>query len=83
MMSSGGMTARLDRLQKSGLIERTPHPGDRRASLVKLTPKGFDLIEAMMPLHMAESQAMLADLSREEQAVLGTLLARLIATVEA
>jgi hypothetical protein len=37
----------------------------------------------MMPLHMAESQAMLADLSREEQAVLGTLLARLIATVEA
>ncbi|HBV13320.1 MAG TPA: MarR family transcriptional regulator [Brevundimonas sp.] len=83
MMSSGGMTARLDRLQKSGLIERTPHPGDRRASLVKLAPKGFDLIEAMMPLHMAESQAILAGLSREEQAALGALLARLIATVEA
>ncbi len=70
-------------MQKSGLIERTPHPSDRRASLVKLTPKGFDLIEAMMPLHMAESQAILAGLSREEQAALGALLARLIATVEA
>ena len=82
MMSSGGMTARLDRLQKSGLIERTPHPSDRRASLVRLTAKGFDLIDGLMPLHMAESQTMLAGLSREEQATLSALLARLIGALE-
>ncbi|ASD25547.1 MarR family winged helix-turn-helix transcriptional regulator [Brevundimonas diminuta] len=82
MMSSGGMTARLDRLQKSGLIERMPHPSDRRASLVRLTAKGFDLIDTLMPLHMAESQAMLADLSRDEQAALSALLARVIGALE-
>ncbi|MET4684673.1 MarR family winged helix-turn-helix transcriptional regulator [Brevundimonas faecalis] len=78
MMSSGGMTARLDRLQKAGLIERGPHPTDRRAALVRLTPKGFDMIETLMPLHMQAAQDMLSDLTREEQATLGALLARLI-----
>ena len=34
MVSSGGMTARLDKLQKAGHIERCPHPEDRRALLV-------------------------------------------------
>ena len=33
MMSSGGMTARIDRLEKAGLVERRPHPTDRRATL--------------------------------------------------
>lgn len=78
MMSSGGMTARLDRLQKARLIERTPHPSDRRASLVRLSGKGFELIEALMPLHMETTRDVLAPLSGEEQATLNTLLARLI-----
>lgn len=78
MMSSGGMTARIDRLEKAGLVERRPHPSDRRATLVKLTEKGFDLIEAMMPIHEQTAQDILSPLSREEQTTLNDLLARLI-----
>lgn len=78
MMSSGGMTARIDRLEKAGLVERRPHPSDRRATLVKLTDKGFDLIEAMMPVHEKTAQEILSPLSREEQKALNDLLARLI-----
>ncbi len=36
-LSSGATTAMLDRLERSGLIERRPNPRDRRGTLVVLT----------------------------------------------
>ncbi|HUH24927.1 MAG TPA: MarR family transcriptional regulator [Brevundimonas sp.] len=78
MMSSGGMTARIDRLEKAGLVERRPHPTDRRATLVRLTDKGFDLIETIMPEHEEATRDILAPLSLDEQKTLNALLARLI-----
>jgi DNA-binding MarR family transcriptional regulator len=78
MMSSGGMTARIDRLEKAGLVERRPHPTDRRATLVRLTDKGFDLIESIMPSHEETARDILTPLSIDEQKALNALLARLI-----
>jgi len=78
MMSSGGMTARIDRLEKAGLVERRPHPTDRRATLVRLTDKGFDLIESIMPSHEETARDILTPLSINEQKALNALLARLI-----
>jgi len=78
MMSSGGMTARIDRLEKAGLVERRPHPTDRRATLVRLTDKGFDLIETIMPEHEEAARDILTPLSLDEQKTLNALLARLI-----
>lgn len=78
MMSSGGMTARIDRLEKAGLVERRPHPTDRRATLVRLTDKGFDLIESIMPRHEETARDILSPLSLDEQKTLNALLARLI-----
>jgi DNA-binding MarR family transcriptional regulator len=42
-VTSGATTGRLDRLAITGLIERRPSPDDRRALLVRLTPKGVSL----------------------------------------
>ena len=78
MMSSGGMTARIDRLEKAGLVERRPHLTDRRATLVRLTDKGFNLIESIMPSHEETARDILAPLSLDEQKTLNALLARLI-----
>lgn len=78
MMSSGGMTARINRLEKAGLVARGPHPTDRRATLVRLTDKGFDLIETIMPSHEEAARDILAPLSLDEQKTLNALLARLI-----
>ncbi|MGH7025957.1 MarR family winged helix-turn-helix transcriptional regulator [Brevundimonas sp.] len=78
MMSSGGMTARIDRLEKAGLVARGPHPTDRRATLVRLTDKGLDLIETIMPEHEEAARDILAPLSLDEQKTLNALLARLI-----
>lgn len=78
MLSSGGMTNRIDRLEAAALIERQKHPSDRRGVLVALTPKGQDLIEELVLLHVANEQAMLAPLDLDEQRQLDRLLAKLL-----
>jgi DNA-binding MarR family transcriptional regulator len=78
MISSGGMTNRLDRLEKVGLIERRAHPTDRRGSLVALTPKGMALMERAIEEHLENERAIVSALSASEQAQLYALLAKLL-----
>jgi DNA-binding MarR family transcriptional regulator len=49
MLSSSGITKRLDRLETLGMLERHPDPGDRRGVLIKLSAVGLDLIERAVP----------------------------------
>ncbi len=81
MMSSGGMTARIDRLEKAGLVARQKHPTDRRGTLVALTRKGRALIDRAYEAHMANETALLQALSKAEQKTLDALLAKLIAGI--
>ena len=78
MLSSGGMTNRIDRLEAAGLIERQKHPSDRRGVLVALTPKGLALIEQLVLLHVENERRMLSSLSADEQRQLDRLLAKLL-----
>lgn len=41
-MSSGAVTALVDRLERAGYVERFPHPTDRRSSVVRVTPGGAE-----------------------------------------
>jgi DNA-binding MarR family transcriptional regulator len=50
MLSSGGTTKRLDRLESAGLIERLPDPNDRRGTLITLSSQGLDLIDEAVPV---------------------------------
>lgn len=79
MISSGGMTNRLDRLERAGLIERRKNPGDRRSTLVALTSQGFALIDGLMTAHVANERRALATLSEAEQRQLDALLGKLLA----
>lgn len=78
MMSSGGMTNRLDRLEKEGLIERRRHPTDRRGSLVALTLKGLALMDRAIEEHLENERAIVSALSASEQSQLYDLLAKLL-----
>ncbi|WP_420410803.1 MarR family winged helix-turn-helix transcriptional regulator [Roseibium sp.] len=78
MMSSGGMTARLDKLEKAGLVERCPHPEDRRALTVCVTDKGLDLIKGMMPDYVKAQATAVDGLTTDEQDQLSGLLEKLI-----
>ena len=47
MLSSGGMTKRLDRMAEAGLVERRADPTDRRGTLVRLTRRGRSTIDRL------------------------------------
>lgn len=40
VLTTGGVTRLVDRMEAAGLVERTETPGDRRGRLVRLTPLG-------------------------------------------
>ena len=61
MLSSGGTTKRLDRLESAGLIQRRPDPHDRRGTLIALTDEGFDLISEAVPAITHYETALVSD----------------------
>jgi DNA-binding MarR family transcriptional regulator len=65
-----------DRLEEQGYLERHPHPGNRRAKQLVLTPEGTELRERLLGLLSEDSP--LAPLASEEQDVLRRLLARAV-----
>jgi DNA-binding MarR family transcriptional regulator len=82
MLTSGAMTARLDRLENMGLIQRLAHPTDRRGLLVALTQTGLVLIEKVMIAHIENEQTLLTALSSKEQQQLANLLRKLLLRLE-
>ncbi|MFD8146314.1 MarR family winged helix-turn-helix transcriptional regulator [Streptomyces sp. NPDC059708] len=66
----------VDRLEKGGLVERRPHPTDRRARHLVLTGEGAEQRARLLDLLHVDSPV--ACLSPEEQRVLRDLLARAV-----
>jgi DNA-binding MarR family transcriptional regulator len=79
MISSGGMTNRLDRLERAGLVERRPDPNDRRGKLIVLTKAGRLLVDETIGRHVANEKRLLSVLTPAEQEKLNALLKKLIA----
>lgn len=77
LLTSGGLTACLRRLENAGLVSRRGVPEDRRRLLAKLTPKGFDLVEAFIDQRFALADQALAGLDPKQIATLEDLLRRL------
>jgi DNA-binding MarR family transcriptional regulator len=77
MLTSGGVTLRMDTLEAAGLIRRVRDTRDRRLVYAELTQKGFDLIDRAIVDHLAMEHAVLAHLGRSERNALANLLAEL------
>ncbi len=82
MMSTGGMTVAIDRLERKGLVTRRANPEDRRGSLVELTPAGLALVDRAMELQVEAEAALVAGLSRTERRTLEQLLRKLLLAVD-
>src|SRR6202453_2471253 len=68
LVSSASMTSLVDTLQRRGLVERRPHPTDRRKVLINLTPDGQRVVDQQLPtIHAVIAQAIstLAESDRE------------------
>ncbi len=82
MMTSGGMTAALDRLERKGFIDRLPNPADRRGSIVRLTDTGRTIIDEAMSQHVQTEERLTAVLDGDERRQLSALLRKLLGAIE-
>ncbi len=76
-VSNGNVTGIIDRLVQDGWVKRVEVPGDRRASLIRLTPDGEERFAAMAAEHEAWLNNMFAELSAHDIDSLMDLLRRL------
>ncbi|WP_329566749.1 MarR family winged helix-turn-helix transcriptional regulator [Kitasatospora sp. NBC_01266] len=70
------MVRSVDDLEARGLAARTPHPTDRRAHAVAITPAGEALLTRILLAAERVEQQLLSCLEPDEQRLLGTLLER-------
>ena len=74
LLSTGGTSFRLDRLEERKLVQRVTGTHDRRVIYVELTNEGRELIDVVMAAHLEQEARMLAGLSADERAALSLLL---------
>ena len=74
MVSNGNVTGIIDRLVADGLVVRLAHAGDRRATFVRLTPRGGQQFAAMAKAHEAWIDELLGGMGREDTDSLVDLL---------
>ncbi|MEU1405578.1 MarR family transcriptional regulator [Streptomyces sp. NPDC005728] len=79
MLTTGGMTGRLDKLERAGLLRRSPDPHDRRGLQVTLTDKGLDIIDQAVGAGLAVQTEALSSLDDEQAGQLAGLLRELLA----
>ncbi|MGW2396554.1 MarR family winged helix-turn-helix transcriptional regulator [Kitasatospora sp. NPDC001664] len=78
MVTTGGMTGRLDKLERAALITRSPDPNDRRGLRITLTEEGLGMVERAVGPGVEVYQRTIAVLTPEETATLNDLLRRLL-----
>ncbi|HEX6307123.1 MAG TPA: MarR family transcriptional regulator [Longimicrobiales bacterium] len=77
LVSSGGVTYLVDRLEAEGLVERRECETDRRARYAALTRKGEQLMKRIFPGHAAALERAVSGLNAEEKKQAVELLRRL------
>jgi len=82
MVTTGGMTKRLDRLEAAGLVARRTDASDGRVRRVSLTPAGLALIDAAFADHMANEHRLVDALPASDRAILERILRDWLGEIE-
>jgi DNA-binding MarR family transcriptional regulator len=82
MLTTGGMTGRLDKLQKAGLVARCPDPNDRRALKACLTDKGREVVDEAVAAGLEVQSEALGHLPPGDRSVLADHLRALLSVLE-
>jgi MarR family transcriptional regulator, 2-MHQ and catechol-resistance regulon repressor len=77
LLSSGSMTAAVDRLERSGYVERAAIATDRRAWIVHLTEEGSKLIRRVFAEHERDMERVFSLMDNSERKALANLLRKL------
>jgi len=82
MITTGGMSKRIDRLERAGLVARRASETDGRGRVVALTPRGRRTIDAAFTDHMANERRLVDRLSTRDAAELERILTEWLARLE-
>ena len=77
LLTSGSMTAAVDRLEKQGLVRREFIEQDRRSRVIHLTAKGQRLVKAVFDAHSRDLESLMGALDSGDRAQLYELLKKL------
>lgn len=81
-ISSASVTALVDRLERSGHVERTPHPSDRRSTVVVASAASDrEVRETLGDMHQ-RMIAVVDDMTPEQLTAVATFLAGMVGAVE-
>ena len=81
-VTPGNVTALTDALESEGLVRRLPHPTDRRATLVELTPAGAAKCDDLYATQLDAVGTLFDDLSLDDQLELLRLIETLVSGLE-
>ncbi|MGD0218995.1 MAG: MarR family transcriptional regulator [Acidimicrobiales bacterium] len=83
-LTSGAITMLVDRLEQAGWVRRTPHPRDRRSTLVELSAQALARLPGGMDAYHARVRTVAGRVRVEErEAILGFLRAAAAAAADA
>lgn len=82
MLSSAGVTSRIDRMERRGFVRRLPDPNDRRGVLIELTDEGLAAVDAAVAANAVSDRQLLTRLDAEEMKQLESILRKLLAVLE-
>lgn len=82
MMSSAGVTSRIDRLERRGFVRRLPDPNDRRGVIIELTDEGLEVVDAAVAAISASDRQLLERFDPQEIGLLEGLLRKLLSALE-
>lgn len=77
LVTTGGITLRIDRLEEAGLVTRIRPRNDRRVVYAQLTADGRKLVDEVAEVHFENERVMLAGLTATDQKHLAGLLRKL------
>src|SRR6478672_11383242 len=66
MLSSAGITSRIDRLERRGLVRRLADPDDRRGVIIELTDQGLEVVDAAVAANSVSDRQLLERLEPDE-----------------
>ena len=82
MLSSAGVTSRIDKLERRGLVRRLDDPNDRRGVLIELTDEGLEVVDAAVAAITLSDRQLLERLDPEEISQLEAILRKLLGGLE-
>ena len=82
MLSSAGVTSRIDRLERRGFVRRLADPDDRRGLIIELTDEGRDVVDQAVAVVTISDRQLLERLDPPELEQLEGLLRKVLGGLE-